>query len=85
MVLIAAECSKHDRKGIPYKDYGDLVNNKDPYFSCLGGYDCFRASLALDPQEYDMLGLRCSLPVMRRGMDWRDLEECGKLLLRTST
>ena len=75
VVLVPAVCPRHDAGGKSYRDYGDLVNNhEDPYFSCFGGYDSFRAVLASNPQLYEVLGGETFLTSdeRRRGQDELD-------------
>lgn len=69
---IGAICPRHNDEGIFYRDYGEMVNNHvDPYFKPFGGYDCFRAVLASDPQIYKQLGREAFITSdeWRRGMD----------------
>lgn len=44
-LLIAAQCPRHNCKGLSFPDYGNRNYHADPYFNDFGGYDMFRFHL----------------------------------------
>jgi predicted DNA-binding protein len=61
--LILADCPRHNVKDISHRDYGDIHYHEDPYFDQFGGYDSFRAIVALNPKAYESLGAEMFLPL----------------------
>lgn len=42
-LLIAAQCPRHNCKGLSFSDYGNNQDyHTDPYFNDFGGYNMFR-------------------------------------------
>lgn len=56
-ILVLANCPRHNKFGISFRDYGNVDYHSDPYFGRFGGYDSFRYIIALHfPYHCETLG-----------------------------